>query len=201
MKLFLALTTLVIGSQANTPPLTQTFSATNLDHAVDPSHMETRSPAGGGSTLAEAQVKYRRALISAVDAATREWISTVTSGSPEAPFYTTNLYAEDAVLWGTVSEDIRTGSSEVRQYMEYFARLPGLTCSGYEPTIRLINNDIAISSGSYIFEYQKNGETHVVPARCACLLPPPSSAPLITPLRSRGSHTSVLAAWGSYLHL
>ena len=128
--------------------------------------MDMMTPAKA-SSLAEAQIEYRRALITSVDAATREWISTVTSGSPEAPYYTTNLYAEDAVLWGTVSEDIRTGTSDIRYYFEYFARLPGLTCTSYDPTIRLITNDVAISSGSYAFEYQKDGKTKVVPARCS----------------------------------
>merc|ERR1719231_1052706 len=149
MKLVVALATLVIGSQAVAPPAVASVSPSAVQHAVDPSHMDMMTPAKA-SSLAEAQIEYRRALITSVDAATREWISTVTSGSPEAPYYTTNLYAEDAVLWGTVSEDIRTGSSEVRQYMEYFARLPGLKCSGYVPTIRLINDDVAISSGSYV---------------------------------------------------
>lgn len=158
MKLIFALTALAMGSQAVSPP-----GASSLDHAIDPSRMDmkTARPTSGY----EAEAQFRRALEVAVDKATREWITTVTSGSPEAPFYTTNLYAEDAVLWGTVSEDIRKGTSDIRDYFEYFARLPGLKCSFYEPTIRLINNDVAISSGSYAFEYQKDGKMKFVPAR------------------------------------
>ena len=43
-----------------------------------------------------------------MDAATKEWMATVTR-SDDSSAATTALYAPDAVLWGTVSEDVRVG--------------------------------------------------------------------------------------------
>ena len=105
--------------------------------------------------------------LESVDLATRVWMDTVTSGAPDAPEKTTDLYADDAVLWGTVSEELRNTRGEILSYFQYFARLPGLRVleGSYEPTIRLVSPDVAVSSGFYTFEFSKGGVPTAVPAR------------------------------------
>lgn len=51
---------------------------------------------------AEASSAAVDADVTSVDAATRHWLATVTSGTPDAPAATSALYAPDAKLWGTV---------------------------------------------------------------------------------------------------
>ena len=55
---------------------------------------------------------------------TVRWKDTVTLGTPEAPRKTADLYALDAVLWGTVSEEVRDTPAEI---YDYFVR----TCISY----------------------------------------------------------------------
>jgi hypothetical protein len=51
---------------------------------------------------ADASSTASSADVTSVDAATRHWLATVTSGKPDAPEATSALYAPDAKLWGTV---------------------------------------------------------------------------------------------------
>ncbi len=93
------------------------------------------------------------------------WLNTVTSGSEEVVDEVVALYAEDGVLWGTVSEQVRDTPAEIRDYFEYFARLPELSVSSYKGCIRMYNENLAINTGYYTFTYSKNGQTKEVPAR------------------------------------
>ena len=52
----------------------------------------------------------------AVAATTIVWKDTVTLGTDDAPRRTANLYAEDAVLWGTVSEEVRETPEQIYDY-------------------------------------------------------------------------------------
>ena len=61
-----------------------------------------------------------------VDDATILWIETVTSGLIDAPERVSRLYARDAILWGTVSDQVRTTSDQILNYFEHFARVPGI---------------------------------------------------------------------------
>jgi uncharacterized protein (TIGR02246 family) len=100
-----------------------------------------------------------------VDATTRQWIATVTSGKPTVVDDVLALYADDAVLLATVSEQIRDTKAELRDYFTFFTALPNLSAKDYIPTIR-VYDDIAINSGYYTFMYETEpGKVKEVNAR------------------------------------
>ncbi len=96
---------------------------------------------------------------------TDTWLDTVTSGSEEVVDEVAALYAEDGLLWGTVSEQVRDTPAEIRDYFEYFAKLPELSVSSYKGCVRMYDENLAINSGYYTFTYNKDGQTKEVPAR------------------------------------
>ncbi len=96
---------------------------------------------------------------------TDTWLDTVTSGSEEVVDEVAALYAEDGLLWGTVSEQVRDTPAEIRDYFEYFAMLPELSVSSYKGCVRMYDENLAINSGYYTFTYTKDGQTKEVPAR------------------------------------
>ncbi len=96
---------------------------------------------------------------------TDTWLDTVTSGSEEVVDEVVALYAEDGLLWGTVSEQVRDTPAEIRDYFEYFAKLPELSVSSYKGCVRMYDENLAINSGYYTFTYNKDGQTKEVPAR------------------------------------
>ena len=57
-----------------------------------------------------------------VAATTQKWIDTVTSGKLNVVDEVVALYAPNALLWGTVSEQKRDTSQEIRDYFEVFAK-------------------------------------------------------------------------------
>lgn len=87
-----------------------------------------------------------------VDDATTLWIRTVTSGLPDAPQRVARLYARDAILWGTVSDEVRTTTDQILQYFEHFARVPGLRLipESLRSSVQIYGN-VALSSGYYSF--------------------------------------------------
>ena len=97
--------------------------------------------------------------------ATDTWLNTVTSGSEGVVDETVALYAEDGILWGTVSEQVRDTPAEIRDYFEYFAKLPELSVSSYKGCVRMYDENFAINTGYYTFTYSKDGKTKEVPAR------------------------------------
>jgi uncharacterized protein (TIGR02246 family) len=100
-----------------------------------------------------------------IDAVTREWIATVTSGNPTVVEDVLALYAEDAILLATVSEQIRDTKDELRDYFKFFTALPNLSAKDYIPTIR-VYDDVAINSGYYTFMFKSEpGAVVEVPAR------------------------------------
>ncbi|CAN0422298.1 unnamed protein product, partial [Discosporangium mesarthrocarpum] len=95
----------------------------------------------------------------AVLATTDIWIETVTSNTPNAPNETAALYSPDAILWGTVSEQVRHTPQGILDYFEFFATLPGLSVAQYDPEAVRIYGDFAINAGSYTFTWEdENGE-------------------------------------------
>ncbi|MEB3294192.1 MAG: DUF4440 domain-containing protein, partial [Synechococcales bacterium] len=116
------------------------------------------------SPAEEEKEKQRLAEQRSVNAATTEWLATVTSGRANAAEAVVKLYAPDALLLGTVSEQVRDTPQEIRDYFNYFTQLPRLSVSGYRPFIRVYGS-VAINSGYYTFSYEKEGHTKVVPAR------------------------------------
>jgi uncharacterized protein (TIGR02246 family) len=76
------------------------------------------------------------------------------------------LYAEDGVLWGTISSTIRDDRAELEDYfVTACTRLPKLTVEFKEALIRIYGGDTAINSGSYTFSYEKDGQPTQLPAR------------------------------------
>lgn len=85
---------------------------------------------------------------------TRMWLETVTSNKPTAAVETSALYAKDAVLWGTVSEQLRVTPGEILSYFDFFAGLPGLKVVAYQPYVRVWGGDTAINDGYYVFAWR-----------------------------------------------
>jgi uncharacterized protein (TIGR02246 family) len=76
------------------------------------------------------------------------------------------LYAEDGVLWGTISPTIRAKPAELEDYfVNACKQLPKLTVEFKDPLIRVYGGDTAINSGSYTFTYEKGGQLTQIPAR------------------------------------
>lgn len=76
------------------------------------------------------------------------------------------LYADDGVLWGTLSATIRDDRAELEDYfVTACVKLPKLTVEFKDPLIRVYGGDTAINSGSYIFTYEKDGKAAQLPAR------------------------------------
>lgn len=76
------------------------------------------------------------------------------------------LYADDGVLWGTISPTIRDEPKELEDYFTGACqKLPKLTVVFSEPLIRVYGGDTAINSGVYVFTYEKDGKPVELPAR------------------------------------
>jgi uncharacterized protein (TIGR02246 family) len=75
------------------------------------------------------------------------------------------LYAEDAVLWGTLSPILRSDRAALRDYfVTAFKVLPGLKVAFGDQLIRVYGGT-AVNTGTYTFSYVKDGETKSLPAR------------------------------------
>ena len=97
-----------------------------------------------------------------VAAATNEWIATFNTRDAAR---ISALYAPDAILWGTVSQTIRTTPGEILEYFEESsARRPNLRMILGEYHVRLYG-DIAINSGYYSSRNPVEGKDVVIPMR------------------------------------
>ena len=75
------------------------------------------------------------------------------------------LYADDAVLWGTLSPKVRSDRAALRDYfVTAFKVLPGLKVTFGDQLIR-VYGATAVNTGYYTFSYVKDGETKTLPAR------------------------------------
>ncbi len=117
------------------------------------------------SGFAQTMIQIMKKAEKEVAESTDIWLDTVTSGSEEVVDEVVALYAEDGVLWGTVSEQVRANPAEISDYFEYFAKLPELSVSSYKGCVRVYDENVAINTGYYTFTYSKDGQTKVVPAR------------------------------------
>lgn len=97
-----------------------------------------------------------------VAATTLAWGQALGQDDPEKvlPFY-----ADDAVLWGTLSPTLRSDRAALRDYfVTAFKVLPGLKVSFGDQLIRVYGNT-AVNTGYYTFSYTKDGEIKSLPAR------------------------------------
>jgi uncharacterized protein (TIGR02246 family) len=97
-----------------------------------------------------------------VVAATAEWIATFNTRDAAR---ISALYAPDAILWGTVSQTIRTTPHEILEYFEESsAKRPKLRMFLGEYHVRLYG-DIATNSGYYTSRNPVDGKEVVIPMR------------------------------------
>ena len=97
-----------------------------------------------------------------VSAATSEWGQVLGEDDPDKVL---PLYADDAVLWGTLSPMVRADRAALRDYfVTAFRVLPGLKVTFGDQLIRVYGN-AAINTGYYTFSYSKDGEVKTLPAR------------------------------------
>ena len=102
------------------------------------------------------------AVAAQVAAATAEWISTFNTRDATR---ISALYAPDAILWGTVSQTLRTTPGEILEYFEESsATRPNLRIILGEYHVRLFG-DIAINSGYYSSRNPVGGKDLVIPMR------------------------------------
>jgi uncharacterized protein (TIGR02246 family) len=97
-----------------------------------------------------------------VGAATSAWGRALGEDDPDKvlPFY-----ADDAVLWGTLSPTVRADRAALRDYfVTAFKVLPGLKVAFGDQLIRAYSGT-AVNTGYYTFSYVKDGETKSLPAR------------------------------------
>lgn len=75
------------------------------------------------------------------------------------------LYAQDGVLWGTLSPTVRSDPAALKAYfVGAFGALPSAKVAFGEQLVRVYGNT-AINTGYYTFSYTKDGETKSIPAR------------------------------------
>lgn len=90
-----------------------------------------------------------------------KWNNALQTGNPDE---IVKLYAEDGILWGTLSPVIRPGRELIREYFVSFAAKEGIHGKVTDQHIR-IYGDIAINSGSYTFFWKQNGKDTSLDAR------------------------------------
>jgi uncharacterized protein (TIGR02246 family) len=97
-----------------------------------------------------------------VAGATAAWAQALGMDEPDKVL---PLYADDAVLWGTLSPALRADRAALHDYfVTAFKVLPGLKVSFGEQRIRVYGST-AVNSGYYTFSYTKDGEAKSLPAR------------------------------------
>ncbi len=97
-----------------------------------------------------------------VAASTLAWGSALGEDDPAKvlPFY-----ADDAVLWGTLSPTVRADRAALQDYfVTAFKVLPGLKVAFGDQLIR-VYGATAVNTGYYTFSYVQNGESKTLPAR------------------------------------
>jgi uncharacterized protein (TIGR02246 family) len=94
--------------------------------------------------------------------ATQAWARALGDDDPDKVL---PLYADDAVLWGTLSPTVRSDRAALRDYfVTAFKVLPGLKVGFGDQLIRVYGST-AVNTGYYTFSYVKDGETKTLPAR------------------------------------
>ena len=89
-----------------------------------------------------------------INAATHEWMKTVCAEGDTSEA-TTLLYAPDAILWGSMSEDVRVERRDIKSYFEFFAAIPGLRVKSgsFRSVTQAFGDGMAQSTGYYTFQY------------------------------------------------
>ena len=97
-----------------------------------------------------------------VAAAASAWGQAIGGGDVEKVLA---LYADDAVLWGTLSPTVRSNREALQDYfVNAFKVLPGLKVAFGDQLVRVYGN-AAINTGYYTFSYVRDGEAKSLQAR------------------------------------
>jgi uncharacterized protein (TIGR02246 family) len=100
-----------------------------------------------------------------VAAAMNMWKDYLAEGTSEDPGKVLSLYAEDGVLWGTLSSKRRDDPAAIHDYfVNAYKALPNLSVTFEDPHIR-VYGDTAVNTGYYTFSYEKDGQATTLPAR------------------------------------
>ena len=96
-----------------------------------------------------------------------EWMKTFCSNNVDA---IVSLYKEDAVLLGTLDSKIRKGSSEIKEYFDFFVQL-----KPRGKITEIIEKDFgdrrfAVANGTYDFDLTENDEQTTTPTRFTFVL-------------------------------
>ena len=76
----------------------------------------------------------------------QKWLDTVCKRNSD---HIADLYDGDAVLLGTVAENLATGKAEIEYYFRQFVEM--MPCGEIVDSNVIINGDTAIVNGNYIF--------------------------------------------------
>lgn len=104
------------------------------------------------------------------------WAEHFNAGNSEA---VAHLYTPDAVLWGTLSQDMTVSPDGIKAYFLEAARL-GLTVKFGSYTARSIAADIAAIAGHYDLFRELKGRAALFPARYSLVLVKEKSGWLIS---------------------
>lgn len=100
-----------------------------------------------------------------VAAAMNMWKDNLAVGTAEDTSKILSLYAEDGILWGTISPKLRDTPEMITDYfVNAYQKLPKLTVVFKDPHIRVFG-DTALNTGYYTFTYEKDGQMVTLPAR------------------------------------
>jgi uncharacterized protein (TIGR02246 family) len=111
----------------------------------------------GSSAWADAEDEVTEAM--------NMWRDYLAKGTSEDPGEILSLYAEDGVLWGTISTTRRDDPAAIHDYfVNAYKALPNLSVEFEDPHIR-IYDDTAINTGYYTFSFERDGQTVSLPAR------------------------------------
>ncbi|HTM61355.1 MAG TPA: nuclear transport factor 2 family protein [Burkholderiales bacterium] len=75
------------------------------------------------------------------------------------------LYDAEPVLWGTVSPNIITNATGVRQYFDRACSSPTPPKVAFTEQVIQMQGDMAVNSGSYTFTVMREGKPTLFPAR------------------------------------
>lgn len=132
------------------------LSALGFTLAMTPLHAAIAKEAPAKATIAPA------ADIESVKQALVTWLDTVKNKQPAD---ITALYAEDGILLSTLKNKPFTTQAERLEYFKNFKTNKGLRGEIIEQHPKLLGNGFAMNNGTYIFRFEKDGNTVEVPAR------------------------------------
>lgn len=92
-------------------------------------------------------------------AKTNEWQSAVTEHN--CPETVARIFSDDAVLLGTVSRTIRTqegdGVLNIKEYFDYFAKLPGIQVVRREDNVVSVSDDVFVNNAMVYWAWEGEG--------------------------------------------